>query len=169
MDYFSSSGAYRENGTTVHGSPVLGVKALDEIKGFFANQTNGLTPTTTAILFEEDRQKYNQLLATLEGHGYAKRLKQTDNLLTLRDGEIAVIRGDSSQYIERVLEFIELIDPTYSFHFIDPYGAKGVERSNIEKIVSKKGTDCIINMMLNYFSRWISVAKPVVESHPTVS
>ncbi len=157
VDYFSFKGAYLENGAIVDGSPVLGIKALDEIKKFFTSQTAGLVPTTNAIIFEEVPIIYNDLLTVLKNNGYADKIRETDNFASLRDGEIAVINDDSSKYVSKVLEFIDLVNPTYSFHFIDPYGTRGVERQNIEQIVSKRGADCIINMMLNPISRWIAV------------
>lgn len=158
VDYFAYAGIYSENNVRVDGSPILGVKALDEIRTWFVGQTGGLRPTTTAILFEEDGQNYQRLLDTLKVQGFTDRIKVSNDFSTLRDGDIAVIRGDSSQYVDQVLRLIDDLNPTYSFHFIDPYGTKGVERVNTEKIVSKKGADCIINMMLNPISRWISVA-----------
>ena len=158
VDYFSYLGAYTENNTVVYGSPVLGIRALDELKRFFSAQTGGLTPTTTAILFEDDNATFDGLMETLQSLGYTSRIKNIEDNPVLADGDILVIHGDSSQYVDRVLKYIEGVTPTYSFHFIDPYGTKGVERRNIEKIISAKGADCIINMMLNYISRWMSVA-----------
>ena len=158
VDYFAYTGVYQENGTPVYGSPVLGIQALDEIKQFFVAQTGGLSPTIAAILIEEDRETFERLLATLNRLGYTDRIKYTENLSDLQDGDIAVIRGDSSQYVDSILKFVDIINPTYSFHFIDPYGIKAVERTNIERIVSKSRADCMINMMLNHISRWISVA-----------
>jgi len=158
IDYFSAWGAYREDGDTVYGSPILGVRALDEIKRFFIAQTSGVIPAITTILFEEEAPHYDSLLHTLESLGYKDRVKQVDDLSRIGDGDIALINRDSSQYVDQVLNFIKAIDQTYSFHFIDPFGVKGVERASLEKIVSKERADCMINMMLNYISRWISVA-----------
>lgn len=157
VDYFAYLGAYRENQETVYGSPVLGVRALDEIRSFFAKEV-GSTPTTAAILFEQERNICDGLLGTLQEQGYAERIKRTDTFSTLNDRDIAVVNGDSSQYVDAVLDFIDRADPTYSFHFIDPFGSKGVRRINLEKIVSKRRADCIMTMMINHFTRWIGVA-----------
>jgi three-Cys-motif partner protein len=167
VDYFAYSGIYTENGKEVYGSPILGVQALDEIKKSFSTYSTGLSPTITAILFEEDTSTFNRLITTLQGLGYANRIKHADQITSLGDGDIAVIKGDSSQYVDRILKFIDRVSPTYSFHFIDPYGTKGVERNNIEKIVSKKGADCIINMMLNPIYRWATGIANKTELNPT--
>ena len=150
VDYFAFSGAYLQNGKTVYGSPVIGIEALNSLQSDFVARTGGLRPTINAILFEEVASTYNRLLTTLRSQPYGERIKETDDFLNLQDGEIAIVRGDSSQYVDQVLAFIDNNNPnpTYSFHFIDPYGTRAVERRNIEKIVSKSRADCMINMMV---------------------
>lgn len=159
VDYFSYLGAYTDNNSIVDGSPILGIKDLDEIRETYSGNIPGAAPaTTTTILFEQETRNYHSLLEVLAGHGYSERIKRTDDLSSLRDGDIAVIKGDSSQYVDRILNFIDRVSHTYSFHFVDPYGTRGVEKRNLAKIVSKERADCIINMMLNPISRFVSVA-----------
>ncbi|MBC7981977.1 three-Cys-motif partner protein TcmP [Candidatus Parcubacteria bacterium] len=149
IDYFAFSGAYKENNKIVYGSPVLGIQALDKLKSSFAAITGGLTPSMTTILFEEDPTTYKNLIGTLESQSYGHRIRDAAALNKLTDDDIIVIKGDSSQYVDSILGLLKGKNPPYSFHFIDPYGTKSVERKNIEKIVSTAKADCIINMMLN--------------------
>lgn len=158
VDYFSFMGAYRENGQEVSGSPLIGVKRLDEIRKHFIKETNGLSPSTNVILFEEKSRNYETLLSILRKSGFENRVKETSNFSSLQDGDIAVVKGDSSQYVDAVLAFINRLTPTYSFHLLDPYGFSGIERNKLEKILSQDKADCIVNMMLQPISRWISVA-----------
>ena len=158
VDYFSYTGAYEDGGVVVDGSPVIGIRALDALKKFFSDQTGGLVPRTAAILFEDDAATFQGLVSTLTGLGWGERLKRLDNREQLNDGDIGLIHGDSSQYVDRVLKYIEAVNPTFAFHFIDPFGAKAVERRNIERIVSSRGADCIINMMLDPIYRFLMPA-----------
>lgn len=155
VDYFSYMGSYEDNGVAVDGSPVIGIRALDTLKTFFAEQTGGLVPMTAAILFEDDPAVFKELITTLTNLGWQHRLKRLDKNETLRDGDIGLICDDSSKYVDRVLKYIEAVEPTFSFHFIDPFGAKAVERKNVERIVASKRADCIINMMLDPIYRFI--------------
>lgn len=158
VDYFAYSGAYEDGGVAVDGSPVIGIKALDNLKTHFSSKTDGLIPWTAAILFEEDENTFQELVVRLSALGWRDRLKRLDKQESLKDGDIGLICGDSSQYVDRVLNYVESTKNTYTFHFIDPYGFRAVERDNIQRIVASKGADCIINMMFDPIYRFLKPA-----------
>lgn len=155
VDYFAYSGVYApENGKLVYGSPVIGVRSLDKLKTHML-KTAGLEPFTAAILIEEDPETYDQLIATLNGVGFGDRIRQIKHIKGLSNGDIVVIKGDSSEYVDQILEFINEEEHTFSFHFIDPYGTKAIPFHTVSRIVAQKRADCIINLMYEPMSRRI--------------
>src|SRR5690606_17583911 len=84
IDYFSFTGIYApENGEPVYGSPIIGIRALDEIRQF-GKEKVGFDCDIIAILIEEDKATYNQLLDTLHNLGYSDRLRTDPNFGDLK-------------------------------------------------------------------------------------
>lgn len=154
VDYSSFMGAYQYRGKTVDGSPLIGIKALDDLRLDFA-KTTGSSAMTNVLLFEKIPKTFDSLVGVLKRANYGPRLKRIDKGETLNDGDIGLYLGDSSALVPRILTFIDRIPKTYSLHFIDPFGIKSVKRSNIEQISTKRGADCIINLMLNTVTRFM--------------
>ncbi len=145
VDCFSYQGRYAdEDGEPVFGSPIIGVKALDDLKKS-SLRSPGFSPDTCAILLEENLNLYKGLLNTLELEGYSSRVKHTDDFTSLKDGEIAVIHGNSLDYVEKLVAFTSR-DYTWSFYDLDTYGPSGVPMHFVSPIVSQLHTDALINL-----------------------
>lgn len=131
-----------ESTETKFGSPVIGLRALESIKGF-AHEA-GLDVQTNAILVEEVPSRFGVLEESLALAGLANRIKATDQFSTLRDGEAAVINGDFRDYAERILKFTKQ-DYRFAFYFLDPYGPKAIPLTVVAPIISQRRHDVMIN------------------------
>jgi len=92
-----------ESKETKFGSPVIGLRALESIKDFA--EEAGLDVQTNAIFVEEVRSRCSELEESLTLAGFAGRIKTTDNLSSLLDGEAVVLNGDFWDYAEHILDF----------------------------------------------------------------
>lgn len=133
------------NQTLVYGSPIIGIEAFDELVAF-AQKTYSIRLRVNAILVEKDRRIFQDLLQTLHEKGYGSRLVINHmNLFSLTDQQIAVINGDSTALVDKLVRFTSF-RKKFCFYFLDPYGASGIPlRGYVDKIISLARHDVIIN------------------------
>jgi len=145
VDCFAFSGKYEKDGNRAYGSPVIGIEALDKIKQH--TETNfGYPVTTNVILAEKEPKTYQELLETLNEKGYINRVVESPDLRELNHGDIALFRGDYSEYIDEILDYTS--EYTWSLYLLDPYGSPG-ELSIIKQVVTQRRTDAIIYFPYN--------------------
>lgn len=149
-DCFAFEGRYEEDGKIVHGSPLIGIKALDK-HAKFALSDIGLHLQTVSILFEKERKRYKPLLVSLKECGYQSRVKEIDSpsdIARLMDKDIGVICADYRTYKNALLNFTGQ-DYTYSFYLLDPYGSKGVPLNIVSPIIQQDRADVMITFPIN--------------------
>jgi three-Cys-motif partner protein len=130
--------------TPVFGSAIIGTRVLDELKADAYNKV-GIALRTNTILIEKDREEYEALLESLEMAGLSARVKIGDDFTALKDGEIAVVLGDSTTMVDKLCSYTS---PPYTFSifFLDPYGPKPIPLSFVDRIIKQQRHDVIINM-----------------------
>jgi three-Cys-motif partner protein len=144
IDCFSYTGRYQEqNGTIVFGSPIIGIQALSKLRDY-ARAHIGFSPDIISILIEKERREYDALLETLNTHNYGPRIKTTTDFSSLGNEEIAVVRGDFHNYLNKLLEF-SAQEYTWAFYLLDTYGPMGIPLSVVAPIISQQHTDVMIN------------------------
>jgi len=133
------------NQTMVFGSPIIGIEAFDDLVAF-AHKTYSIRLRVNAILVEKERRIFQDLVETLHKKGYGSRLIiNPTNLLSLANQQIAVINGDSTALVDKLVRFTSS-RKKYSFYFLDPFGASGIPlRGYVDKIISLPRHDVIIN------------------------
>lgn len=126
----------------VPGSPVLGIRVLDELTEMASRYSIDLKVDT--ILIENDNQRFEGLMDTLSSEGLALRAKQTSDFDRLGPGEIAVLNTDWTQVVDQLLKYT---GPRYTkaFYLIDPYGPTGIPRHAVQPIVKNREHDVMIN------------------------
>lgn len=143
VDCFAYKGRYTENGSIVHGSPLIGIDALDRLYQSVKESASGRKISTYTILVEEDKTNYSDLLDSLRSAGYGERIVENALLETLRPGQIAVFHGDYREYLDEIVAFTDR-GFTWSLYFIDPYGSKGIDLASIKEVVKQSDADAII-------------------------
>lgn len=151
VDAFASSGIYageaheRQSGRAgpVHGSPVIGIEALDAMH---VQPECGRPIQTYAILVERDPTCYAKLLETLRERGWADRILEHPDPITFVPGGIALFNMDFRDIWRQVYLFTDQ-QYLYSFYLLDPYGPDGIPLSMVGPIVLQKRTDCLINFI----------------------
>ena len=128
----------------VFGSPIIGVETLDELAAW-VRESVGIKIRTNMILFEQERSIFNELKRSLEMAGLARRVQETEDFFTLRDGEIAVLHKDSTLMTSKLIAYTQS-GYTFSFFSLDPYGPKGIPLSFVGEIVRQQRHDVIINV-----------------------
>jgi three-Cys-motif partner protein len=131
----------RETGP-VAGSPIIGIRALDELTGMARKYDIDLR--VNAILVERDSKVFSGLLQTLSYEGLTERVKETTDFSNLNPGEIAVVKGDSTQLADKLLVFTRQ-KYTKAFYLIDPYGPTGVPHDFVQSVIQSEGHDVMIN------------------------
>lgn len=144
VDCFSYRGRYEDeqNGSLAYGSPIIGIRELDKLKSM-VKESFGFSITTSIILAEEQPKTYHDLLETLEMTGYRSRVEEKPPHVHAEDGQIFVLKGDYRQYIDEILQFTGR-QYHWSFYFLDPFGARGLDLGTVSKIISQDHCDTII-------------------------
>jgi three-Cys-motif partner protein len=128
----------------VFGSPIIGVETLDELAAW-VRESVGIKIRTNTIIFEQERSIFNELKRSLEMAGLARRVQETEDFFSLRDGEIAVLQKDSTLMTSNLIAYTQS-GYTFSFFSLDPYGPKGIPLSFVGEIVRQQRHDVIINV-----------------------
>ncbi len=166
VDCFSSTGRYSgdvvENrvvpsNETVFGSPIIGIRALDSLAEYAA-QHLGIAVQTNAILIEERKSAYQELQASLEIAGLTSRVQQTERYSTLKNGHIALVRGDSTTMASALTNYTKGMS-TYAFYLLDPYGPTGIPLHFVRQIISLQRHDVMINMIYQDLHKKIGIAE----------
>jgi three-Cys-motif partner protein len=128
----------------VFGSPIIGVNRLDLLANW-ARGSYGKEVRTSSILIEKDPKIFNELKQSLSMAGLDHRAKETDNFSTLKDGEIAILCGDSTLLASKLVDYTQS-GSKFSFFLLDPYGPTGIPISFVSEIIRQNRHDVIINM-----------------------
>jgi three-Cys-motif partner protein len=128
----------------VFGSAIIGTRVLDELKAD-ARTGVGIALRTNTILIENNPNEYKALLESLEMAGLSARVREGRDFAALKDGEIAVVLGDSTTMVNELCSYTS---PPYTFSifFLDPYGPKPIPLPFVRKIIKQRQHDVIINM-----------------------
>ncbi len=129
--------------TTVYGSPIIGIQALDKIAAWA--ETRGVKVRTNTILVEIDPHTFGELRTSLLMAGFAARVKMTDKFSTLRDGEIAMVNADCLAAMPAIVRYTQG-GRAFSLYFLDPYGPKALPGNYVAEVIAKPRHDVIINM-----------------------
>ncbi len=140
-----SDGISQTKGVVVYGSPIIGVESFDELVSF-AQKTYSIRLRINAILVEKETVIFRELIETMRQKGYDGRLIiNPGSLASLTDKQIAVIHGDSTAIIDRLVKYTSAGNK-FCFYFLDPFGASGIPlRGYVDKIISLQKHDVIIN------------------------
>ncbi len=151
VDCFSYVGRYSGNTEdiflerttgTVPGSPIIGIRVLDELTTMASKHNINLT--VNAILIEEKQEIFKGLLDILSAEGLGQRVRETVDFLRLKPSEIAVVNGDSTNMADKLLEYTRQ-KYTWAFYLIDPYGPLGIPYNFVQSIVKNEKHDVMIN------------------------
>ena len=150
VDCFAYTGQYSRDqddltgNEPIYGSPIIGIQALDKLASSAASQ--GVRISTNVVLIERKSKNYKLLKKTLSACGLLGRTKETADLLSLKNGEIALVNGNSVSLVDRLVNYTN--NPsTWAFYFLDPYGASGIPYVFVEKIISQPNHDVMINFI----------------------
>lgn len=146
VDCFSSVGRYKSESSSeqpVFGSPVIGITALKKIRER-AKTAPGFIPKIFSILIEKEKHKFEALLDSIKMAGFGSSINLTTDFTSLKDGQIAVINGEWQNYVDGLLTFTGR-PYTKAFYFLDPYGPKGIPLAAVEKVITQKSADVMIN------------------------
>jgi three-Cys-motif partner protein len=126
----------------VAGSPIIGVRALDELTDMASRY--GIDLKVNAILIEKVPEVFGCLLDTLSDEGLMPRVKQTTDFSSLNAGEIAAVNADSTQMADELLACTKQ-RYTKAFYLLDTYGPSGIPHNFVHSIVQNDGHDVVIN------------------------
>jgi three-Cys-motif partner protein len=129
---------------SVYGSPIIGIQVLDGLVKF--GRENGVPVITTSVLIEELEDSYSELIESLEAACLTSRVKTTTDFGSLSNGEIALVRADSTTLVDDLLDYTTANQYAYSFYLLDPFGPTGIPLKNVSKVISKPRHDVLINM-----------------------
>jgi three-Cys-motif partner protein len=151
VDCFAYCGRYSGNTEDIFlerttgpvvGSPVIGVRALDELVDMARKYNIDLK--VNAILIEKEPEVFAGLLDTLSTEGLMFRVKETTDFSSLSAGEIAVVNADSTRMADKLLAYTKQ-RYTKAFYLLDTYGPSGIPHGFVHSIVRSDGHDVIIN------------------------
>lgn len=153
VDCFAHKGRYAGNREDsfldktlgpVDGSPLIGVRALDNI---MTRATGwGVPLTTNAVLVERSRKCYDILLKTLADAGLGERVRETRRFADLGPNEIAVVCADATSIKQDLLAYTSR-PSTWAFYLLDPYGPSGIPHHFVRDVVRGKRHDVMINLI----------------------
>jgi three-Cys-motif partner protein len=129
----------------VFGSPIIAIKTLDAlVKGLTKDK---LSTKMTYILVEADDKHYLELKKSLDLAGLLHRSKETQQFESLKNGEIALLKGDSTEIYKDLLKYTQnssKLALRYTFYFIDPYGPTGIPFEFVRDVVTSPRHDAIV-------------------------
>jgi three-Cys-motif partner protein len=128
----------------VPGSPIIGIRVLDELVGMARRYNIDLK--INAVLIEKEPEVFDNLLAILSDEGLIHRVRETTNFSDLKPGEIAVVNADSTQMASKLLAYTRR-DYTKAFYLLDTYGPSGIPYDFVRSIISNDGHDVMINFL----------------------
>jgi three-Cys-motif partner protein len=134
----------RRETQTIWGSPIIGVKALDDHVASITKDV-GINIRTNSILIEVESNPYNELKRSLEMAGLGHRVRETDNFSALKDGEIALLQADSTTMASKLTRYTRS-GYKFSFFTLDPYGPTGIPLNFVHEIIRWPRHDVIIYM-----------------------
>lgn len=134
--------AHRDR-TVVFGSPIIAIQALDLLSGMARGY--GINLRTSIILVEMQSKAFTELQQSLDMAGLSARVRKTDAFATLQNGEIAIVKADSTKIVSQLTAYTRS-GGKFSFFFLDPYGPKAIPWSFVREIIYQPKHDAIINM-----------------------
>lgn len=155
VDCFAYVGKYSGNQEDIYleqidgpvpGSPVIGIRALDEVKQLLTTRYPHIDLAVNAILVEKDNRNFSFLVQNLKGYGYDSRIKRTSDFSTLTDGDIAVVCDDVLLLADSLTSFTNQRF-TWAFYLIDAYGPSGMPYKFVKEIICPPKHDVLINFM----------------------
>ena len=143
--YSGDTGDWLERGAAgqVLGSPLLGIKALDDARSL-ANRAR-LTVETTAILFEQDPVIFAELVANLQAAGHRDRLVINPPTIEPLAGRIIVVNDNYLAHGEHLLDVLGRRH-TFSFALLDPYGPTGIPYAVVSALARLPHADVMLNL-----------------------
>jgi three-Cys-motif partner protein len=145
----------------VFGSPIIGVRSLDDLAR--TALARGINLRTNAILIEKKSQEFRELQQSLDMAGLGPRVRQTNDFSGLQNGEIAVLRADSTMLTQELIAYTQT-GYTFSLYFLDPYGPLAIPLPYVRDIITQPRHDVIINMPYQDLHK---KAGSVTKLHPT--
>lgn len=134
----------RESLEPIFGSPIIGVRALDDLVAY-ARERCGINLRVNAILIERESRKFQELQQSLLMAGITNRVRETQAFSSLKNGEIAIVRSDSTTLTRDLITYTRQ-PHTFSLYLLDPYGPQGIPKSFVAPIINAPKHDVIINM-----------------------
>jgi three-Cys-motif partner protein len=134
--------AARRDPQPIFGTPIIGVKALDELAAWAKKSVQRQVRTST-ILIEKERKVYDELKTSLRLAELMPRVHETTNFSYLQDGEIALVWADSTLLADQLVRYTQS-GYKYSLFLLDPYGPTGIPFSFVSKIIQQPRHDTII-------------------------
>src|SRR5262249_10348534 len=89
--------------------------------------------------------EFNNLKDSFNLAGLTSHVKETEDFHNLRNGEVAIIRADSTIIAPNIVNYTQS-GSKFSLYFLDPYDPKGIPLSYVRNIISRPKHDVIINM-----------------------
>ncbi len=129
---------------TVYGSPVIGVQALDRLSEW-ARDTMALDIRVNAVLVEMRKGPFDELQESLRAAGLGNRVQLTTDFKALGPGEIAVVRGDWTSFVDSLVDYTQT-GYTFALYLLDPYGPMAIPLHCADRIINAPRHDAIINM-----------------------
>lgn len=130
FDCFAGPGEYLWNGTIVDGSPIISIREISDLLN--SNWPNKPDRVNMAFL-EADTNQISKL---------EKKIRSIHNIPS--ELKVSVILAESEILIEKTLEKIETLAP--SFFFIDPYGHP-FSLELMKKVMERSKTEIMVNFM----------------------
>lgn len=141
----SISSQSAEGREPIWGSPIIGVRALDQAAKHAADRY-GFSIGTASILVEQRSGHFERLLESLQLAGiHRERIVINPKVIQPRDGDVLVINADFLEcYCDIILPCLQQ-KYTKSFVLLDPYGMKGIPYDMVKRFVSLPNADIMIN------------------------
>ncbi|GEM_PF-1110499 len=134
--------AARRDPQPIFGTPIIGVKALDQLAAWAKKSAQRQVRTST-ILIEKERKVYDELKISLGMAGLTPRMHESKNFSHLQDGEIALVWADSTLLADQLVQYTQS-GHKFSLFLLDPYGPTGIPFSFVSKIIQHPRHDTII-------------------------
>jgi three-Cys-motif partner protein len=148
IDCNASSGRYngeledsvaKRDPKPIFGSPIIGVETLDDLASW-AREEAGINIRTNAILFEYERDVFDELKQSLNMAGLAPRVRETEDFFSLQDSEIAILRKDSTAMASKLVRYTQSEYTKFSFFTLDPTALKVSPSTLLEKLFVNPST-----------------------------
>ena len=150
IDGFGGIGAYHTNEdlkegqylSKSYGSPVFSALAINKLK------MAGRVKEANILIIDIDKDNLINIDKILKFEG-------------IDTNKINYINGDFDKNINKLLDKVKKLAPT--FFMVDPFGYSQIKINTLERIMSHKRSEILLNFMYNGIQRW--VAYPLMDVH----